>query len=55
MPIYEYTCQGCGNRFELLTSWSGADAQHCPECGEKAERLISVFASAGGCEATGGG
>ena len=55
MPLYEYRCPSCGASFELLASWSQADAQRCPECGTAAQRLVSSFASAGACEAVGGG
>ena len=30
IPIYEYTCQGCGNDFEALIR--GSDTPACPEC-----------------------
>ena len=32
MPIYEFECAECGNRFEELME-SGADAPACPSCG----------------------
>jgi putative FmdB family regulatory protein len=42
MPIYEYRCEGCGERFEEFLSLSTKPAPPCPKCGaEKAERLIS--------------
>lgn len=31
MPIYEYTCNDCGNRFEWLTRSDEKPA--CPSCG----------------------
>jgi putative FmdB family regulatory protein len=47
MPIFEYTCQDCGNRFEKLVrraSESGDVA--CPSCGEKhVQQELSVFAA----------
>ena len=30
IPIYEYTCQDCGNDFELLVR--GSDTPACPGC-----------------------
>ena len=43
MPIYEYRCVACDNRFELLVRNSVEPA--CPSCGALApERLISLFA-----------
>jgi putative FmdB family regulatory protein len=43
MPLYEYQCRGCGNRFEALVR--GELPPPCPEChGEDLERLLSLFA-----------
>lgn len=48
MPIYEYTCRGCGEKFEqLVRSMSGGDQEKfaCPKCGSKqTARALSVFA-----------
>jgi putative FmdB family regulatory protein len=33
MPIYEYTCEECGNEFELLVFRN--DEPECPQCGSK--------------------
>jgi len=53
MPLYEYKCCKCGEKFEELVSSSDATVR-CPECGsEETERLISVFA-AGNTGSTGG-
>ena len=43
MPIYEYECHECQNRFELLVL--GSETPACPEC-ESAdlERLMSLSA-----------
>jgi putative FmdB family regulatory protein len=30
MPIYEYTCQKCNSRFDLLVR--GSEVPVCPEC-----------------------
>jgi putative FmdB family regulatory protein len=41
VPIYEYTCKGCGHQFEALVRNNSTPA--CPECqSEELERLISV-------------
>ena len=50
MPVYEYECGGCGQRFERLVSLSEArQGMKCPKCGSKSVRkLMSVFARAGG-------
>jgi putative FmdB family regulatory protein len=46
VPIYEFSCQSCGHRFEeLVGSHVGLDAAEvvCPECGsERPERLLST-------------
>src|SRR5687767_7775861 len=43
MPVYEYQCNTCGERFELLTRF---DAPHpaCPKCGNDVRRLVSAAA-----------
>ena len=41
MPIYEYTCRGCGHEFELLVRKSTTLA--CPSCASAdLERELSV-------------
>ena len=46
MPIYEYCCQKCDEKFDLLRSFSQADeVANCPKCNKEAKRLISTFAS----------
>ncbi len=43
MPIYEYTCQSCGHRFEHLTRAS--EQASCPECdGRSLSKHLSTFA-----------
>ncbi len=43
MPIYEYTCKGCGEEFELLLRHDTAAA--CPSCqSEDIERHLSLTA-----------
>ena len=41
MPLYEYKCEKCGNRFEKLESVSASSTKKCPKCGGKAERQLS--------------
>jgi putative FmdB family regulatory protein len=50
MPIYEYRCQSCSEKFELLTRFAERDtAQACPACESTRTRvLVSSFAVAGG-------
>ena len=48
MPLYEYTCRGCGRRFDVLQR-VGADARDvvCPGCGgHEVAKQHSTFASA---------
>jgi putative FmdB family regulatory protein len=41
VPIYEYECTSCGERFELLVLGSAAPA--CPSCDSRdLERLLSL-------------
>ncbi len=45
MPIYEYVCPGCNSKFELLRPMSRANEEvACPQCQQKAERILSTFA-----------
>lgn len=66
MPLYEYTCSGCGDGFTLLQSiHTRAGETVCPACGGKdVVRQLSAFAPsvaagdpmppAGGCGQPGG-
>ena len=48
MPIYEYRCETCDERFEELVRRPD-ETVACPQCGgERAERLLSTFAGVGG-------
>jgi len=66
MPLYEYVCQDCGVRFEVLRSMKDADAAiPCKNCfGRNTKRALSVFyassegrsvTSSGGCDSCSGG
>lgn len=50
MPIYEYRCEGCSEKFEVLTRFAERDrAQVCPSCESTRTRvLVSSFAVTGG-------
>jgi putative FmdB family regulatory protein len=51
MPIYEYRCLSCEERFEELVRRPD-DTAPCPQCGgAEVERLLSVFAGVGGGDA----
>src|SRR2546423_2408044 len=57
MPIYEYNCRKCENKFEkLVKNAAAAEAVICPECGSKdTAKALSVFAagSSGGGKTSG--
>ena len=61
MPLYEYVCERCDARFELLRPIARMDdAAACPEGHRGGKRVPSVFASFtqgedGDYEPTGGG
>jgi putative FmdB family regulatory protein len=58
VPLYEYQCAACENRFEVLQRvGQGPEGLVCPACGEtEVEKEFSTFASsvAGGGSAGGG-
>jgi putative FmdB family regulatory protein len=44
MPIYEYRCDKCEQRFEEFLSSSTKPAPPCPQCGsKKVTRLMSTI------------
>jgi len=42
MPIYEYQCQQCEERLEVMQRLSEEPLKACPECGGDLKKLISV-------------
>lgn len=56
MPIFEYVCTNCGERFEKLILSSKRERQlTCPACGDsQVKKAISMFGVSGGTT-TGGG
>jgi putative FmdB family regulatory protein len=50
VPIYEFTCQSCGEPFEeLVGSFAEADEVICPHCeSPNVKRKISGFAAISG-------
>ncbi len=42
MPIYEYTCDRCGDFAEMHPIAQYADSQPCPGCGLLAERALTT-------------
>lgn len=41
MPTYEYRCSDCGHEFEEFQLMTEPPLDKCPECGGRAERVIS--------------
>jgi putative FmdB family regulatory protein len=41
MPLYEYQCEQCGNRFERIQKFSDPPADTCPKCGGPVKKLLS--------------
>jgi len=34
MPVYEFNCSKCGDRFEVMGSYAEREKEHaCPKCG----------------------
>jgi putative FmdB family regulatory protein len=54
MPIYEYRCESCAKKFEVLTRFAERDSQQvCPACESTNTRvLVSSFAFASGGESS---
>ena len=46
MPVYEYFCRTCNEKFELLRPMSrGEEPATCPDGHVGASRILSLFAS----------
>ena len=41
MPIYEYQCNQCNERHEIIQKFSDTPLEHCPKCGGEMKKLIS--------------
>lgn len=56
MPIFEYECPGCGQRFDKLVRGGAPSEVPCPNCGgTHTRRVLSTFASFGSSSSSGGG
>lgn len=44
MPTYEYKCQTCGHRFEVVQKMKDPFLTECPECKGPVKRLIGAGA-----------
>lgn len=45
MPVYEYECPACGDKFELRQGMNDSDSdKKCPRCGAPGpRRVLSTF------------
>jgi putative FmdB family regulatory protein len=41
MPLYEYQCDACSNRFERIQKFSDPPVETCPSCGGAVRKLLS--------------
>ena len=41
MPLYEYQCNQCNRRHEIIQRFSEAPVTVCPDCGGEMRKLIS--------------
>ena len=41
MPLYEYQCDQCAHRFEVIQKFSDAPIGVCPKCGGAVQKLLS--------------
>ena len=44
MPLYEYQCDTCAHRFEVIQKFSDAPIDVCPKCGGPVVKLLSSSA-----------
>jgi putative FmdB family regulatory protein len=41
MPLYEYECDACGHRFEVIQKFSDPPLEACPKCGSRIRKLLA--------------
>ena len=41
MPLYEYQCDACAHRFEVIQKYSDPHIDVCPKCGGAVKKLLS--------------
>ena len=41
MPLYEYQCEACEQRFEKIQKFSDPPIETCPKCGGRVKKLLS--------------
>ena len=42
MPLYEYECDACGHRFEVIQKSADSPSGTCPKCGGAVHKLQSA-------------
>lgn len=42
VPIYEYECESCDERFELMQKFSDKPVKKCPKCGGAVHKVLSA-------------
>ena len=42
MPLYEYQCDACGHRFEVIQKMSAGPPEKCPACGGIIHKMQSA-------------
>ncbi|MCX6561509.1 MAG: zinc ribbon domain-containing protein [Candidatus Aminicenantes bacterium] len=48
MPLYEFRCDACRNKFEVLVRLGGEADVRCPTCAGSVHKLLSAFGIGGG-------
>ncbi|NLW16133.1 MAG: zinc ribbon domain-containing protein [Firmicutes bacterium] len=43
MPVYDFRCPNCGERFTVRTSISEKDLVRCPACDSKPEQIFTAL------------
>ena len=41
MPLYEYQCEACAHRFEVIQKYSDTPIETCPRCNGAVRKLLS--------------
>jgi putative FmdB family regulatory protein len=41
MPLYEYQCENCGERVEIIQKMTDPPYSHCPKCSGNMRKLFS--------------
>jgi putative FmdB family regulatory protein len=44
MPVYEYQCNACGDKFELQRKLADPPVKACPKCGGEVKKMIASVA-----------